>query len=184
MCLRGTPKGQARSARRRLGLGLILVLVAAAIGACRDESSALRSQNSALRTEVAQPSETASAAPAPDIVEFCRATREFRFKREALIARFNQINATDDFFGSVTGREEQELLELEGAARGIRVALPSQGVSDQLSRMNTLVLTLKAADERFITAIRTDDYAAHQSAREDANAAGEELHQLFDASCP
>ena len=74
-------------------------------------------------------------------------------------------------------------VDLEVAARSVSIPLPPAGSGDGASRMNTLVLTLKAADERFVAAIRTNDYAAHQAAREDANAAAEELHQLYDSLC-
>ena len=173
---------------RRSCFVLTIGLLVGALVACTNDP-APKSENSGPQTQlpriqVSQSESTPPPAPTAEIAEFCRALREYRLKRETLIDRFNEINATDDYFGSVTQSELQELLNLEDAARSVHVVPPPVGGSDRTSRMNALFVTVKAADQRFVDAIRTHDYAAHQSAREEANAAAEELHQLLDSTCP
>ncbi|MEO8540240.1 MAG: hypothetical protein ABI577_10910 [bacterium] len=160
-------------------------VVASSIGfvACGDDSSQLKTDNSDLRTQLAVRTETPASIPTPDTSSFCQAVTDFRAARGALIERFNQINATDQYFGSITPSEERDIQDLEIAALNIPIALPQAGSSGIL-RMNTLVLTLKATDQKFVAAIHTKDYAAHQAARDEANAAAEELQQLQESLCP
>jgi hypothetical protein len=162
----------------------MLIAVALSLVACGDHDSGLISQNSDLRTQLAERTRTPASIPTPDGSAFCQAVGDFRQAREALIARFNEINATDEYFGSITPSEEQEIVRLEIAALNVPIPLPPNGSSEGYSRMNALVLTLKAADQKFVAAIHNKDYAAHQAAREEANAAGEELQQLHESLCP
>jgi hypothetical protein len=174
----------ASAAARIVSSASLLLLAAAVLVGCGGDSSELESENAALRTQLAQHTAVPPPVSTIDVLfDFCQAVGEFRLKRDALIGRFNELNATDQYFGSFTQSETQEILDLEVAARSVSIPLPPAGSGDGASRMNTLVLTLKAADERFVAAIRRNDYASHQAAREDANAAAEVLHQLYDSLC-
>jgi hypothetical protein len=163
-----------------------LAVAAVSLVACGDGDAAeLREELSALQTQVAQPSPTPAVASTliPDTRGFCQAVGDFRDKRHAMVARFNELNTERQHFENFTDADNEELYELLRTAREVVVPLPPKDPDGHFERMNVLVQELKSEYDQLLSGIRNDDSEIFANARLESNALDEELSQLYFALC-
>ncbi|MBE0609047.1 MAG: hypothetical protein IH609_06690 [Dehalococcoidia bacterium] len=179
-------------ARFRPALLMVATVALSAIGCSGDDDdlAALRTQVAGFQTQLAEPTPTPtptrapSATPTPDARGFCAAVGDFRDKRQTVVDRFNELNTERSRFENFTKADNEELANLLQTARSVFVPLPPKDAEGRFERMNTLVLALKAEDDRLVSSIKRIDSMAFGQAREASNALSEELEQLHISLCP